>query len=106
MYFKQLALTLLVSGMAVSPSFSQKKEKPNPLKTQVTESVEQRYSALTDLSDKIWSFEEIAFRENQSAAALSAYAEELGFKVTRGVAEIPTAFVAEYGSGFPIIGIM
>jgi aminobenzoyl-glutamate utilization protein B len=106
MYFKQLVLTLFISGMAVSPSFSQKKEKPNPLKTQVTQSVEQRYARLTNLSDQIWSFEEIAFRENQSAAALSAYAEELGFKVTRGVAEIPTAFVAEYGSGLPIIGIM
>lgn len=106
MYFKQLALTLFVSGMAVSPSFSQKKETPNPLKTQVTQSVEQRYARLTNLSDQIWSFEEIAFRESQSAAALSNYAEELGFKVTRGVAEIPTAFVAEYGSGLPIIGIM
>src|SRR6185436_6632744 len=32
--------------------------------------------------------------------------EEYGFKVTRGIAEIPTAFVAEYGSGGPVIGIL
>ena len=106
MKLKHIALSVLLSGSAVYPSFSQKKEKPNPLKTQVTTSVDQRYANLTNLSDKIWSFEEIAFRESQSSAALSAYAEELGFKVTRGVAEIPTAFVAEYGSGLPIIGIM
>lgn len=106
MSIKHLAFTLLISCAMVSPSISQKKEKPNPLKAQVTASVEQRYAKLTDLSDQIWSFEEIAFRENQSAAALSNYAEELGFKVTRGVAEIPTAFIAEYGSGLPIIGIM
>ncbi|WP_245803649.1 amidohydrolase [Algoriphagus marinus] len=87
-------------------SFSQKKVKPNPLKIEVQQSIDTRYSDLTDLSDKIWSFEEIAFQETQSAAALSDYAESLGFKVTRGVGEIPTAFVAEYGSGKPIIGIM
>jgi aminobenzoyl-glutamate utilization protein B len=87
-------------------SFSQKKTKPNPLKIKVQQAIDTRYADLTDLSDKIWSFEEIAFQETQSAAALSDYAESLGFKVTRGVGEIPTAFVAEYGSGKPIIGIM
>ena len=37
---------------------------------------------------------------------LSDYAEENGFRVTRGVAEISTAFVAEFGSGKPVIGIL
>lgn len=93
---------MLVGGIA----FGQKKSKPNPLKQEVIHSVDERFVDLTDLSDKIWSFEEIAFRETQSAAALSDYAESLGFKVTRGVADIPTAFVAEYGSGSPVIGIL
>lgn len=93
---------MLAGGIA----FGQKKSKPNPLKQEVIHSVDERYVDLTDLSDKIWSFEEIAFRETQSAAALSDYAESLGFKVTRGVADIPTAFVAEYGSGSPVIGIL
>lgn len=101
------SLLLLALGMSSSfPLLAQKKAKPNPLKEEVIQSVEERYSNLTDLSDKIWSFEEIAFKETQSAAALSDYAESLGFKVTRGVAEIPTAFVAEYGSGSPVIGIL
>ncbi|PZX56851.1 aminobenzoyl-glutamate utilization protein B [Algoriphagus ratkowskyi] len=93
---------LLVNGSA----FAQKKAKPDPLKAEVIKSVDTRFDVLTDLSDKIWAFEEIAFQETQSAAALADYAEQLGFKVTRGVAEIPTAFVAEYGSGSPIIGIL
>ncbi|MBN3519138.1 amidohydrolase [Algoriphagus lutimaris] len=103
-YYINLLLipVILVGGAA----FGQKKSKPNPLKQEVIQSVDERYVDLTDLSDKIWSFEEIAFRETQSAGALSDYAESLGFKVTRGVAEIPTAFVAEYGSGSPIIGIL
>lgn len=61
---------------------------------------------MTQLSDKIWAFEEVAFEETQSAKALADYAEEQGFTVTRGVAGMPTAFTAEYGSGHPVIGIL
>ncbi|GAA0878073.1 M20 family metallopeptidase [Algoriphagus jejuensis] len=99
-----LAAALLLSA---TPLFAQKKAaKPDPLKQSVQQTIDTRFADMTELSDKIWSFEETAFHETQSAAALSGYAEELGFKVTRGVGEIPTAFVAEYGSGSPIIGIM
>lgn len=76
-------------------------------KKQVTiKSLDGKYEELTNLSNQIWSFEEVAFQETKSAAALIAYAESNGFKVSKGVGEIPTAFVAEYGSGGPIIGIM
>jgi aminobenzoyl-glutamate utilization protein B len=93
--------------LATSPVWAQKKaSKPDPLKQAVQETINSRFSKMTEVSDKIWAFEETAFQETQSSAALSAFAEELGFKVTRGVGEIPTAFVAEYGSGSPIIGIL
>ncbi len=69
-------------------------------------SIESKYANLTDLSDAIWSFEEVAFQEKQSSDALSNFAEENGMRIRRGVAEIPTAFIAEYGSGSPIIGIL
>ncbi|MFZ9661924.1 MAG: amidohydrolase, partial [Chitinophagaceae bacterium] len=44
--------------------------------------------------------------EHQSSKVLSDYAEKQGFKVTKNIADIPTAFIAEYGSGKPIIGIL
>jgi aminobenzoyl-glutamate utilization protein B len=102
-----LLLTLAVL-LCASPLAAQKKKssKPDPLKQSVQQTIDARFADMTNLSDQIWSFEEIAFQETQSSAALSAYAETLGFRVTRGVGEIPTAFVAEYGSGSPIIGIM
>ncbi|HCD88310.1 MAG TPA: amidohydrolase [Algoriphagus sp.] len=107
MRYNYLAITTAIFTLSLSNiSFAQKKVKTNPLKEEVKASVDKRFDALTDLSDRIWSFEEIAFRETQSAKALADYAEELGFRVTRGVAEIPTAFVAEYGSGSPVIGIL
>lgn len=106
MYQAKLSLSvsfflLLVSHVlfAQSINFADKKEK-------VIASVEKHYDQLTDLSDKIWSFEEIAFQETKSAKALADFAEANGMRVKRGVAEIPTAFTAEFGSGSPIIGIL
>ena len=55
---------------------------------------------------KIWEFAEPGYQEKQSADALATVAEKAGLKVTRGVAKIPTAFTAEFGSGKPVIGIL
>lgn len=68
--------------------------------------VERQEATLVDLSTRIWGFAETALRERRSAAALADYAEQQGFAVTRGVAGMPTAFVATFGSGSPVIGIM
>src|SRR5690606_10600620 len=102
--FTQFFLLLFI--MQVLPGYGQKRTASSPLKKEVLQTIEQNYSALTELSDRIWTFEEIAFEEKKSSKALADYAEELGFKVTRGVAEMPTAFIAEYGSGKPVIGIL
>jgi aminobenzoyl-glutamate utilization protein B len=75
-------------------------------KSAVLSSVEKHQQELIKLSDQVWGFAEIAMRETQSAKVLADYAEAQGFNVKRGVAAIPTAFVAEYGSGKPIIGVL
>ncbi len=54
----------------------------------------------------IFDFHEIALEEYQSAELLADNLEGHGFIVERGVAEMPTAFVASYGSGSPVIGIL
>ncbi len=78
----------------------------NARKQSVIASVDSQLDQLIELSDRIWAYGELAFQETKSSEALAAYAEANGFDVKRGVAEIPTAFTAEYGSGKPIIGIM
>lgn len=78
----------------------------NSNKELVIQSVEEQFDGLRTLSDQIWSFEEIAFQETKSAAALISYAENQGFKITKNIGDIPTAFTAEYGSGKPVIGIL
>ena len=75
-------------------------------KNAVISSVEKHQKELITLSDQIWGFAEIAMRETKSSKVLADYAEAQGFKVTRGVAAIPTAFIAEFGSGKPIIGVL
>jgi aminobenzoyl-glutamate utilization protein B len=75
-------------------------------KQAIIASVENHQQELIKLSDQIWAFAEPAMMEYNSAKLLADYAESQGFKVERGVADIPTAFVATYGSGSPIIGIL
>src|SRR5688572_27550403 len=75
-------------------------------KEEAVAAVEKHRDELINLSNQIWAFAETALRETRSAKLLADYAEKQGFKVERGVAGMPTAFTATYGSGRPIIGIL
>lgn len=55
---------------------------------------------------RIWEWAEPGYQEQKSSSLLAERLEQSGFKVTRGVAEIPTAFVAEFGSGQPVLGLL
>lgn len=76
------------------------------LKRESIAGIDRRATEMTALSLQVWEFAETALRETKSAGVLADYAEKQGFRVTRGVAGMPTAFVAEFGQGRPIIGIM
>ena len=95
---------LLVALLIAAPVKGKVKWTAN--KKAVVASVEKHKKELTGISDNIWSYAELALVEHQSSRALSDYAEKNGFKVERGVAGMPTAFVATYGSGKPRIGIL
>ena len=58
------------------------------------------------ISDEIWSFAELGLQEFKSSALLINTLEKEGFKVEKGLAGMPTCFVATYGSGKPVIGIL
>lgn len=61
---------------------------------------------LRHLCDQVWDLSEVSLQEHQSAALLAGYLEQQGFAVQRGVAGMPTAFVASYGEGGPIVGLL
>ena len=60
-------------------------------------------SKYQQLIDEIWSYAETGFEEYKSAEAMCNFLEEEGFKVNRGIASMPTAYEAVYGSGKPVI---
>jgi len=81
-------------------------QSANKLKKELLNSIDEKTSDLTSLSDKIWEAAEVAFREDKSAEYLMEYAEANGLKVEKGLAGMPTAFTATYGEGKPVIGII
>src|SRR6185503_16714734 len=68
--------------------------------------IEAKTPAYVALSDKVWDLAELRYQEQQSVQAQIEALEREGFRVTPGVAGIPTAFQAEAGSGGPLIGFL
>jgi len=85
-------------------AFSQ--PKLSNTKQAIIASVEKHEANLIKISNDIWTLAETAFDEHKSSEILSDYAEKQGFTIERGVAGMPTAFVATYGSGRPIISVL
>jgi aminobenzoyl-glutamate utilization protein B len=72
----------------------------------VLASIDANAKNYVDVAMKIWSFAEVGYQETRSSALLQEQLKNAGFAVSAGVAEIPTAFVATWGSGHPVIGIV
>lgn len=68
--------------------------------------IDEHTPELVALADEIWSYAEVSLREERSAKAQAAFLEKEGFAVEKGVAHVPTAIVASYGQGKPIIGFL
>ncbi|MFA7068263.1 MAG: amidohydrolase, partial [Acidaminococcaceae bacterium] len=61
---------------------------------------------MQEVSSKIWDCAELKFAEYDSSSALCSVLRAEGFLVKEGLADMPTAFTATFGSGHPIIGIL
>lgn len=59
-----------------------------------------------NISDSIWKFAELGMQEFKSSAILIRTLEEAGFSIEKGVAGMPTSFIATWGTGKPVIGIL
>lgn len=73
---------------------------------QIVEQIEQRSDHYGEIAHQIWDWAELGYQEEKSSALLQAELERAGFEIEVGVADIPTAFVASYGSGKPVIGVL
>ncbi len=68
--------------------------------------VNERAKLLSEVNKSIWRFAEVGLQETKSAALLVDKLEAEGFKVETGLSSMPTAFVASFGSGKPVIGVL
>jgi aminobenzoyl-glutamate utilization protein B len=75
-------------------------------KKQMINRIEGRTSEYEDIALQIWDWAEVGYQEENSSGLLQSTLKEEGFKIQAGVAEIPTAFIAEYGQGEPVIAIL
>ncbi|MEZ8133901.1 MAG: M20/M25/M40 family metallo-hydrolase, partial [Porticoccaceae bacterium] len=69
-------------------------------------SIDKHQAQFEKVALDLWGFAELGYQETQSSTLLQAELKKEGFKVTSGIADIPTAFKAEYGTDGPVIGIL
>tara|TARA_B100000925_G_scaffold216514_1_gene165597 strand:+ start:255 stop:1613 length:1359 start_codon:yes stop_codon:yes gene_type:complete len=70
------------------------------------EIVSSKKNTFQKIAIDIWELAELGYLEHKSSELLADELRKNGFKITKGVADIPTSFVAEYSNGGPIIGIL
>lgn len=92
--------SLLLTCLCLVPLQAQKKE------AEVLQRLDTKAAAYGEIAQNIWGLAEMGYLEEQSAALLQETLRGEGFQIRTGVAGIPTAFVAEYGSGAPVIAIL
>ncbi len=102
-----ITIVCLAVFMISLPSFGAQKKIPTQQKLALDWlSQPEMVEKFGKISDAIWSYAELGLQETRSSALLADTLEEAGFFVERGLAGMPTCFVATYGSGKPVIGLL
>ena len=96
-------LTLLGAAIGLR---AQVPAKDTIVKSQAVADIASRYGDYKKIALQIWDYAEVGYKEVKSSALLQQTLADNGFTVKAGMAEMPTAFVASYGSGSPVIGIL
>jgi aminobenzoyl-glutamate utilization protein B len=92
-------------ALAAAPGFAQTNAKLDALKKEAAAKVDARAKLAQEMVDSVFSFGELGFQEFETSRYLTAILEKNGFKVERGISNIPTAWVARWGSGKPVIAL-
>jgi aminobenzoyl-glutamate utilization protein B len=109
-FFPVAAILLLSSSL-----YSQKKDHSRQGQSGVYKAKQDALEYLSDtvvlkkygiISNEIWNYAELGMQEFKSSALLMRTLEDEGYKIEKGVAGMPTCFVASWGSGKPVIGIL
>ncbi|MGL4520216.1 MAG: amidohydrolase [Phocaeicola sp.] len=100
---RKSTITLLLIMLPLMTMYSQSKPANNP----AIEGVALVEKSIEDISQTLWNLSEVSHQESRSSKYLKGILVENGFSiVSDGASNVPTAFIAEYGSGSPVVGIM
>ncbi len=94
-----IASVIFASAMLVPLAVAQDKNE-------ILDFIDSRYENTADLARTLWEFAEVGYQETRSSALLQETLLGEGFAIEAGVASIPTAFIATYGTGGPVIAIL
>jgi len=94
------ATTVALAALGAAPVVAQ-----DP-KAELAAAIDGAADEYAAIARRIWSLAELGYMEEQSSALLRSRLEAAGFEVEAGVAGMPTSFVATYGQGKPVIGIL
>ena len=72
----------------------------------ISSPVDDHQERFEDVALKIWEYAELGYLEEKSSGLLQQELEDSGFTIQSGIAGIPTAFIAEYNNGGPVLGIL
>lgn len=79
--------------------------KLEAIRNEIITEVEKRHDQTAQINDMIFSFGELGFQEVESSAYLTQLLEKEGFKIEKNISGIPTAWIAKWGNGKPIIAL-
>ncbi len=100
---KLLSLLLVCASFAAQAQVSS--NRLEKLKAEVFAEVEKQYTTGQQINDMLFSFSELGFQEEQTFAYLTDFLQKNGFTIQKGIANMPTAWIAKWGNGKPVIAI-
>ena len=109
MLYKKIILLLLLFVLT-NDLLAQKNEvvlnpKVATWKKELINAVDQQYKLAQEMVDMVFSFSELGFQETESSTYLTKILEKNGFKIEWGIGGIPTAWLAKWGNGKPLIAL-
>ncbi|MHB0964234.1 MAG: amidohydrolase, partial [Gemmatimonadaceae bacterium] len=120
---RSIARTLAIAGLALTVPLSLAAQRPSSsaadslkyvypsspaldaLKADAVKRVDAKAKLVQQMVDQVYSFGELGMQEFETSKYLTGILEQNGFKVERGVGGMPTAWVARWGSGKPVISL-
>ena len=101
----RLRALLVPAVLLLPPAAHAQDPRLGALKTEVARELDAKATMIQQMVDQVYSFGELGMQEVETSKYLTGVLEQNGFRVERGVAGIPTAWVARWGSGKPVISL-